>query len=229
MGNNMQRKERLPRPPRLSRSMPIRHLPENYVQYHERYSGLGLSNADLSGQVAVHPAFDDCLFTRINLTNTEFEGLLLDDVRFLDCDFATANWYQTTWHRVELIGCRLTGFLAGESHLQDVLFKGCQINLAQFRFATLKTVRFEDCDLSEIDLLESDLSEISFQHCTLRNAELSGVSLAGADLTSCDILGARLGAKELRGATLNLQQTVSLVEAMGIHVNLSSSPLQNSI
>jgi uncharacterized protein YjbI with pentapeptide repeats len=198
--------------------MSSKHLPDDYVHYHERYSGLALSNVDLSGQVAVRPAFDDTLFTHINLNNTEFEGLLLDDVRFQDCDFATANWYQTNWHRVELIGCRLTGFLAGESNLQDVLFKGCQINLAQFRFAALKTVRFEDCDLSECDLLESDLAGISFLRCKLRDAEMSGVSLAGTDLSSCDIAGARLGAKELRGATLNLQQAIGLVESMGINV-----------
>jgi uncharacterized protein YjbI with pentapeptide repeats len=214
----MQGKDQQPRPPRLSKNTHTRRLPGDYVQYQERYSGLSLTNLDLSNQVALHPAFENALLTRVKMNNTEFEDLHLDDVRFQDCDFATANWYKTIWHRVELIGCRLTGFLAGEAHFQDVLFKNCQINLAQLRFSTFKAVRFEDCDLSEADMLESGFTNVSFLRCNLRNVEMSGVSLAGTDLSSCDIVGAHMGAKELRGATLNLQQSIALVESMGIRV-----------
>ncbi|GHO87845.1 hypothetical protein KSZ_58510 [Dictyobacter formicarum] len=157
------------------------------------------------------------------LSNTEFEEMHLDDVRFNSCDFATAVWYKTVWHRVELVGCRMTGFMAGEAYLQDVLFKDCLLSLAQLRFSTMKSVRFEHCDLSEVDLLEADLSDVSFVDCNLRQAELTGTRLAGVDLSTCIIDGARLGAKELRGATLNLPQALALVESMGITIQTNSA------
>jgi uncharacterized protein YjbI with pentapeptide repeats len=211
------------RPPRLPRKAAGRDIVGGYVQYHERYTSLALSNVNLSNQVASHPAFVETSFQQSVLANTEFEELQLDDVRFSSCDLATAVWYKAVWHRVELVGCRMTGFMAGEAHLEDVLFKDCLLSLAQLRFSTLKSVRFEHCDLSEADLLEANLSNVSFVDCNLRQAELTGTRLAGVDLSTCNIDGARLGPQELRGATLNLQQSLSLIEAMGITINTNTA------
>lgn len=206
------------RPPRLAKKMQLRDIMGGYVQYHERYTSLALSGLDLSNQVAVRPAFDEGLFNQVKFSNTEFEEIQLDDVRCVDCDFAAAVWYKSTWHRVELIGCRLTGFLAGEAQLEDVLFKDCLISLAQFRFSRFKSVRFENCDLTEVDFLEADFSNVQFVQCNLRQAEFSGTRLADIDLSSCTIASARLGAKELQGATLNIAQAIALVESMGIKI-----------
>lgn len=209
------------RPPRLPKKMLSKELRGGSVQYHERYTSLTLTGADLAGQVAMRPAFEESILTQVRLTGSEFEELQLDDVRLVGCDLATASWYKTIWHRVELIGCHMTGFLAGEAHLQDVLFKDCLIDLAQFRFATLKSVRFEHCDLHEADFLEATMSGLSLVDCNLRQAELSNTHLAGVDLSTCTIDGARVGTKELQGATLNITQAMALIEAMGITIKSS--------
>ncbi|GCE19748.1 pentapeptide repeat-containing protein [Dictyobacter kobayashii] len=211
------------RAPRLPKRAAGRDIVGGYVQYRERYSSLALANVSLANQVANRPAFVETSFQQALLANSEFEEIQLDDVRFSACDFASAVWYKSVWHRVELIGCRLTGFMAGEAYLEDVLFKDCLLSLAQLRFATLKSVRFEHCDLSEVDLLEADLSNVRFVHCNLRQAEMTGTQLAGVDLSTCTIDGARLGPKELRGATLTMSQAVALVEAMGISIQTNSA------
>lgn len=204
--------------PRLSKRMQQEGLVGNSVLYRERYNSLLLNGTDLSDQVAAQVAFNDVLCQHVRFCNTEFEELQLDDVRLQNCDLAAACWYKTAWHRVEVLECRMTGFLAGEAFFDEVVFKDCQLNLAQFRFATLRSVRFEHCDLSEIDLLEARLSRVTFHECSLRGAELSGTSFKGIDLTTCDIDGAHLSAKELQGAHLNLRQAVAVVESMGIIV-----------
>ncbi|GCF11702.1 pentapeptide repeat-containing protein [Dictyobacter arantiisoli] len=219
--NKAAREKVVVRSPRLPKRWEAKDIEGGYVQYHERYVSLALSGNDFTNQVAVRPAFAESSFQQVCLINTEFEELQLDDVRFTNCDLATANWYKSAWHRVELVGCRLTGFLAGEATLQDVLFKDCLISLAQFRFATLKSVRFEHCDLHDTDLLEADLTDVRFEHCNLQQAEFSGTRLAGVDLTTCSIDGARMGAKELQQATVNLTQAIALVESLGIHVRSS--------
>lgn len=210
------------RPPRLPKKMLSKDIDGGHVQYRERYTSLALTGTDLTGQVAACPAFEESSFNQVRLTGSEFEEIQLDDVRLVNCDLATANWYKTTWHRVELVGCHMTGFAAGEAHLQDVWFKDCLIDLAQFRFASFKTVCFEGCDLHEADFLEADLSVVSFVRCNLRQAELSGTCLMGVDLSTCNIDGAHLGAKELQGATLNIAQAMALVESMGVTIKSSS-------
>jgi uncharacterized protein YjbI with pentapeptide repeats len=194
-------------------------ISDDYIRYRGRYTSLSLQGTDLSNQVAAQAAFEDALFQHVQLGNSELEELHLDDVRLVNCDLAAACWYKTAWHRVEIIGCRLTGFLAGEALFEDVLFKDCQLNLAQFRFANLRSVCFEHCDMSEVDLLEAALSQVQFRDCVLRGAELTGTRFKDIDLTTCDIEGARLGVPELQGARLNLRQAVALVEAMGITVD----------
>jgi uncharacterized protein YjbI with pentapeptide repeats len=206
------------RPPRLPKKMSSKELQGGQVQSHERYTSLALAGTNLMSQVATHPAFEESSFNQVRLTGSEFEEIQLDDMRLVNCDLATAHWYKATWHRVELVGCHMTGFLAGEALLQDVVFKDCLIDLAHFRFSSFSAVRFEGCDLHEADFLETDMSAVSFVRCNLRQAELSGTRLAGVDLSTCNIDGAHLGVNELKGATLNITQAMALVESMGITI-----------
>jgi uncharacterized protein YjbI with pentapeptide repeats len=94
------------------------------------------------------------------------------------------------------------------------------MDLAQLRFATFRSVRFERCDLSEADLVGADLSHVVLTECNLQHADLSASKLDGVDLSTCKLDGARVGLSELRGATVNVMQALSLVEAMGIEVKL---------
>jgi uncharacterized protein YjbI with pentapeptide repeats len=220
MKNNSQNSQQPIKPPKLTKRKLIEGIPGNTLISKEQYRALSLSAVDLSNQIAEHVSFEEALFSQVNMMNTQLEEMRLEDARLSECNLMAANWFKAGWYRTELIGCRMTGFLAAEAHFQDVLFKDCQINLAQLRFATFKSVRFEHCDLSEIELLEADLSHAVLIDCNLRNAELSGSKLSGVDFTSCNLDGARVGIKELRGATINLKQAISLVQATGIKVDL---------
>src|ERR1700753_1992704 len=128
------------RPPRLPKKMSSKELQGGQVQSHERYTSLALTATNLMSQVATHPAFEESSFNQVRLTGSEFEEIQLDDMRLVNCDLATAHWYKATWHRCELVGCHMTGFLAGEALLQDVVFKDCLIDLAHFRFASFNAV-----------------------------------------------------------------------------------------
>jgi uncharacterized protein YjbI with pentapeptide repeats len=180
---------------------------------------------NLSSQKADRISFEEVLLSQVNMTNTQLEAIRWEDARLNECDLMTANWYKAGMYRVVLVGCRMTGFLASEAHFQDVLFKDCQMNLAQFRFATFKAVHFEHCDLSEADLLEANLSHVVMTDCNLQNAELSGSKLGGVDLSTCNLNGARVGIHELYGATIDLKQALALVEATGIKVKVQGGDI----
>jgi len=216
--NSIQKPEPTIKPPKLIKRRLIGGLPGGSIVNREQYRALLLSAMNLSNQIAAHVSFEEALFSQVNMANTQLEEMRLEDVRLSECDLMTANWYKSGLYRTEFIGCRMTGFLAGEAHFQDVLFKDCQLNLAQFRFSTFTSVRFEHCDLSEADLLEANFSHVVLIDCNLRNAELSGSKLGGADLSTCNLDGARVGIQELRGATIDMKQAISLVQALGIRV-----------
>jgi uncharacterized protein YjbI with pentapeptide repeats len=108
--------------------------------------------------------------------------------------------------------------LANEATLRDVLFRDCDLRLAQFRFARCKAVRFEGCTLREADFHGADLSGVVFARCDLRDADLSGATLAGADLRGSQIGGARFGIQEVQGLIVDPLQLLEVVTFLGITV-----------
>jgi uncharacterized protein YjbI with pentapeptide repeats len=207
-----------PKPPMLPKKFSGRALPEPQLATYGRYSQLALVSDQLSNQSAERLSFDQMQLKQVNLHGTELAHAQIHDSRLIQCDLANANWFQADFARVELVGCRLTGFHTIESRLQDVLFKDCQAALAQFRFAVFKTARFEQCDLSDADFEGADLSGVVFLNCNLSGAEMSRAKLAGADLRGCELNGLHAGWQELQGAIIDPSQALALVQAFGIIV-----------
>jgi uncharacterized protein YjbI with pentapeptide repeats len=72
-------------------------------------------------------------------------------------------------------------------------------------------------------LREADFSRLRCQDGSIRDADLSGADFDGADFTNCDLRGSDLSALDpakvrLKGAIIDLQQALSLVQAMGLDV-----------
>ncbi|HLJ33064.1 MAG TPA: pentapeptide repeat-containing protein, partial [Ktedonobacteraceae bacterium] len=121
MKDNIQKVEPTIKPPKLVKRKLIEGLPGGSIVNREQYRSFLLSSMDLSNQSATHVSFEEVLFSQVNMANTQLEELRLEDVRLSECDLITANWYKAGFYRTELIGCRMTGFLAAEAHFQDVL------------------------------------------------------------------------------------------------------------
>jgi len=120
--------------------------------------------------------------------------------------------------RVELAGCKMTGFQANEGNWQSLLISGGDQRYAQFRFSTFKTSEFEDCDFAEADFYGADLQGAIFRRCNLSNVEMSKVKLAGADLRGSNVEGLRIGPEELRGAIVDAAQALAFAPLLGIEI-----------
>jgi len=218
MANHGNKSERSLKVPKIPKSGLAKGLPDDHIQDQAYYTQLILAHENLIDQIANHLAFDQVLFQHIRMSNTQFKKVQLLDSRFTTCDLANAEWAEANFRRVELIDCQLTGFRAIEAVVQDTLFKECKGSFAQFRFATLKQVRFEHCDLSEADFQEASLSDVTFIGCNLHNVEMSGAKLVGVDLRGSKIDGLRAGLNELKGAILDPGQALAFVRGIGIRV-----------
>jgi uncharacterized protein YjbI with pentapeptide repeats len=179
---------------------------------------MSVTRERLTGQAVSLLTVEDALFMRVEFDHTRFRGPQLSDIRFDGCNFANARWEGPIAHRIELIGCKLTGFSTFEGHFQDILFQDCKGDLAAFRFAKFRAARFENCLLAEADFGNTDLSGSVFVNCDLRNAQMSGAILYGVDVRGSNIEGIRVGAKELKGAIVDPVQAVELARILGIVV-----------
>lgn len=211
-----QKPENLIRAPLLPKRMPTKSLPDGQLVDHEHYSEQMFSQDSMIGQFAGHLSFDQIVFKTVALSSTNLSDVQFSNIRLTECDLANAHWSQAGLYRVEMLTCRMTGFLCIEAKFEDTLFKECKANLAQFRFSSFKAVRFDHCDLSDADFQGANLTGVTFAHCDLRNVEMSGAKLAGADLRGCNIDGLRAGQRELQGAIIDPVQALALVQAFGI-------------
>jgi uncharacterized protein YjbI with pentapeptide repeats len=143
----------------------------------------------------------ESVLDRIQLTALSAKGSTWRDVRVTGSRVGAAEWFDSDWTAVELIGCRI-GYL----------------NLAGSR---IQDLRCTDCVLDELDLRDASVRRASFEGC-----RVGALSVAGATLEHVDLTGAELGtvdhATGLRGVVLDESQLAALspllAEALGITV-----------
>src|SRR6476620_3034945 len=105
----------------------------------------------LANQAAVQITVKSVWFKQAALWQMRLSAPQMSDLRFENCDLANTLWENASVRRMEMIGCRITGFKTVETHFQDALFQECIGTLAQFRYAKCKAVRFEKCNLVNAD------------------------------------------------------------------------------
>lgn len=218
MTGKQKKPPRQPKPPDIPDDPDSVGIPGDTVQGHERYEYLVVPQVDLSWQEAGYARFEASTFTKVTLNDTHFRGLTLVDAQLDACDMANANWRECEFTRVELLGCRMLGFLAGEGRFQDVLFKECKGKFALFRGAHLKWVRFEKCDLTEADFHGADLSGVVFAGCDLTGCDMKEAKLSGVDLRGSIVDEMRIGLEELQGATVDTVQAATFMRLLGVTV-----------
>ena len=182
----------------------------------DRLDAVSLSRISFAGQSSKNLSIEHSILSHVGFNATKLTGLRLVDLRLNDCDLANADWPRVFVNRAELHECRLTGLSAAEGEFRDTVFDTCKADLAGFRFATFKAVRFENCQLAEADFQGADLSGVVFKDCDLSGCEMSGAKLEGADLRGSKIDGLKISPTGIRGAILDPTQAITLIRLLGV-------------
>jgi uncharacterized protein YjbI with pentapeptide repeats len=206
------------KPPDIPDDLSTEGLPADTVRDRGTYDYLALSQLDLGGQRAEYATFEATRFSHVSMSESNFPGLSLLDVRLEDCDLANAGLYKASLQRVELVASRIVGLKAGGAEFHDVLFKECKGSFSFFRSAIFKSVRFEDCDLTEADLGEADLSGVIFSRCNLTRCDMAGAKLAGTDFRGSNLDGLKVGLDDLQGAIVDPSQALGFAMLLGLVV-----------
>ena len=184
----------------------------------EEYHRLRFEGGYFESESVDYLRFQQVAFQDVRIESSRILAPRLSDVRLQMCSLTNTSCEQIVARRVEFIECQLLGWNSSKGHFQDVLFRGCDIQLSLFRFCTFKSVRFEECNLQDASFQGSNLSNTVFSNCTLNNAEMSQTKLAGTDFRTSSIDGLRVGINEVAGAIVDHFQAAYLASLLGLIV-----------
>lgn len=200
--------------------MTVEELLEKYAVGVLNFSGIELSEANLSGAKLSGVNLSDANLSIVNLSGA---------------NLSEANLSNAKLNVARLSGVNLCSAILNNASLNVANLIRADLSRAQLRGASLIRTELIRADLSRADLSQAnltsaDLREGTLRQANLRNANLSGAVLRGAsltggnletanlnaaDLSRCDITGANLRDAELRQANLS-------------HANLSGADLSGA-
>jgi uncharacterized protein YjbI with pentapeptide repeats len=156
--------------------------------------------------------FETAALKGVELAGGRLPGLGMADCRLVDCNASNLRARDADLARVAFERCRLTGIELTEGAVQDVVFRGCKLDMASFGFARLVRVQFDDCVLTRAEFLEASLSSVRFDGCDLSGADLRGATMRSCELRRCTLTEV-VGVERLRGAAL---EWPAIVEHAGV-------------
>ena len=101
----------------------------------------------------------------IDLSETDFSGISLDGVEFVNVDLTSSSF--------------------ADSHLTEVKFEACDLTSVDFTRANIV-----ECSFNESVLNGTDFSYSKTDYCNFSEADLAGAIFQGADLTNSDFSSA---------------------------------------
>jgi uncharacterized protein YjbI with pentapeptide repeats len=114
-------------------------------------------------------------------------------------------------------GVRMTGATLTEVEAEDVLLRGCRLDLAGFRAAVISRVAFEDCVLDEADFYGATLRHARFTGCRMRRLELEQAQMLAVDLRGSELDDVH---GELRGTIIDSVQLAGLAHQLAARLGI---------
>lgn len=185
----------------------------------DRYEHLRFTRADWTGAYAEHIEIDACELSDTRLTEARLPSARIADARFDACDATNAEAEDSSLLRVALTNSKLLGLHLGGASLRHVRFADCNLMLSSFRFAKLWRVSFVDCDLRQATFQGCELTHCEFAGCDLREAQFSHSAHDGTDLRGSRLEGLR-GLEALGGAVIDGNQLIDLAPQLAASIGL---------
>jgi uncharacterized protein YjbI with pentapeptide repeats len=145
--------------------------------------------------------FEEARLERVDLNSGRLAHLALSDVELDGCNLANADVRAGSAWRTRIVRSRLTGLSWTEGMVRDTVLSDCRVDLSSFAATRLDQVVFERCLLMQADFQEASLRAVRFVDCDLTELDVTQASFARCELRGCTIDGMR-GAERLRGIAM---------------------------
>jgi uncharacterized protein YjbI with pentapeptide repeats len=152
--------------------------------------------------------FEESRLERVDLGGGRLAHLSLSDVELESCNLANADVRGGSAWRARIARSRLTGLSWTEGMIRDTVLSDCRIDLSSFAATRLDQVVFERCLVMQVDFQEATLRAVRFVDCDLTEADVTQASFDRCELRGCTIDGMR-GAERLRGIAMPWEDIVA--------------------
>jgi uncharacterized protein YjbI with pentapeptide repeats len=132
---------------------------------------------------------------------------------------SAADLSHSTFSRCELTKNRSVGINLSNCKLTDVVFSGCKLDMANFRFAKLKGVQFIDCTFLESDFMGSELNEVEVNNCVIDRVIFDQCKPKKLDFRTSEIVQLS-GWSSLKSTTIDYAQLVAVAPQIAMELGL---------
>lgn len=188
-------------------------------------TGIEAAHLQLPATTAELTELAECRFTGVSLARSVLPKVQVTDSELHTCDVAVLRVEDSSWTRVRLVDCRLTGAQFSGATCQLMLHERCLATDALWRFATLRKVRFVGCTLTGADFTGARFEQVEFVDCDLTGADFSQARVTAARFSDCTFDRTR-GLDSLRGAEIAFASDLDalglvgpLAAALGIRIS----------
>jgi len=179
------------------------------------FSGLELTEADLSGR-----SFWDCSFSDCDLSYASLKDASLEGCVFKDCKLANTALDGAKLMNCSFDGCKLVGlrFFTCSAMSFEIHLKDCRLELCNF----------SDLHMKRSSIVDSSVGECYFQNTFLVEANFSGSRFDGTLFHACDLQRANFllasgyaidpTTNKVRKAKFSLPDAVNLLSGFGVDI-----------
>ncbi len=171
--------------------------------------GLSFSDIDTPALGVAGGVVQSCRFAGITADEADWKSTRLTESIFERLSVPVLRAPRGVWRDVHFDGARLGSLEAYETSWHAVQFVACKVDYVNLRAAEILDVLFTDCIVGEVDLVGATARRVAFDNTRvarldLQHAKLEHVDLRGAELEEID------GLAGLRGATITPAQLALL-------------------
>ncbi len=137
-------------------------------------------------QVIHGTEFNNCLFKKCDLSNSEFRLCKFIDCVFEECNLSLIKWGRSTLSNVVFKHCKLLGinFSLCEDFLFSVRFESCILDYSSFMNKKMLKTFFVRSRLKEVTFSQANISGSVFDESDLSGAVFNETDLSAVNFTT---------------------------------------------
>ena len=159
-----------------------------------------IRGAKLGGSTLTRWIFEDCRFIHCDLSNIQFDEVVLQNCHFEDCRLLGIDWRRAKTLNLE------------------VSFTQCQLSLSNFSGMQLKGLNLKSSDCSDVDFTQTNLEDANFENSALKGVLFGKTRLNSADLSQAHDVLVDPESNTVKGLKLSVTAALSMARRFGIEI-----------
>ena len=143
-------------------------------------------NQSFAGIITRSVEFNNCIFKKCDLKDSQFIQCRFIDCVFEDCDLSMMKWDRSTLNNAVFKHCKILG--VNFSHCDDFLFSvqfdSCILDYSSFMSKKMPKTKFVRSSLKETTFTQADLNGSVFDECNLRETVFRQSNLTAVNFST---------------------------------------------